>query len=125
MSTATLTPPAVPSAAPAFDAAAFVRGLSPDAQEAVLVELVREVLRVNGPCGPLPIVAADGEFLGCFQSPAAVEAQLARAGPPLAGGQEAVDRYLANPGAVVSFEEMLDRLKEAAADPLALPQLPG
>ncbi len=94
------------TATPPFDAAALARTLSDEAKDALLIELIREVAQMYAQSGPIPFVAPDGECLGYYMSLAAARAQLRQLGLDQHDGRAAVDAYLANPDAVLTFEEV-------------------
>jgi hypothetical protein len=89
----------------------FVRNLSPEDREEVLVYLVREVIRVSGGNALIPVQTPAGESLGYFVPPAIAAEQLRSVLPTLSPEQRAVtERALADLSKTFDMDEYLDEL---------------
>jgi hypothetical protein len=81
----------------------LVRAGSDDTKEAIFEDLLREVFSIQEDLKSIPLVAADGEFLGMLVRPAPV-------GPPPSRSPEEEAEYqrrLATMDDVVDTEEMI------------------
>ncbi len=86
--------------------------MTPDEKEDLLVLLLKELIRENSDLGWIPITTAT-EHLGSFL-PAKGERELfEQRGPKLSTTDRAdLQRVLDNPGPTLTFEEMLQALRE-------------
>lgn len=100
------------------NAVEYVRSLSPDDQEAVLLFLLKELIRINGGEGLIPFETEEGESMG-YYVPAAAAAELRRrfVPPTSPEGERQMAEALATPGRSVSFEEMKGWLPPAGVAP--------
>jgi hypothetical protein len=90
----------------------YVGGLPVEDQEAILFFLVRELVAANGETGWIPVTAPDGH-LGSFLPAKAEQERFDRLGPTLTPEERAeMRRRIDHPGRCVSFEEMLQTLRE-------------
>jgi|SRR6476620_10232195 len=95
----------------------FVRNLSPEDREEVLVYLIREAIRLSGGNGLIPIRATSGESLGYFVPPAVAAAQLRSVLPVLSPEQRAVsERALTSLSDTFDMDAYLDELTAADRD---------
>jgi hypothetical protein len=104
-----------PTAAPTTpNAVEYVRALSPDDQEAVFLYLLKELIRINGGNGLIPI-SSDTEQLGYYVPPKAADHLFEKYGPKLTPEREAeiAERIARNePG--IPIREMIDDLNREA-----------
>jgi hypothetical protein len=89
----------------------YVRALSPDDQEAVFLYLLKELIRVNGGDGLIPI-ASDTEQLGYYVPPKAADWLFEKYGPKLTPEREAeiAERIARNePG--IPIQQLIEELR--------------
>lgn len=103
-----------PTAAPTTpNAVEYVRALSPDDQEAIFVYLLKELIRMNGGEGLIPLETENGEPMGYYVPPKVAAEEFEKRGPKLTAEQRAeIQRRIDNPGKTFSFEEMKEWLRE-------------
>jgi hypothetical protein len=103
-----------PMSTPAVE---YVRELPPEEQEAVLLFLLKELIRINGGEGLIPFSFA-GEQMGYYVPPKAAEHLFERAGPKLTAERDAeIQRVIDNPGKTFTLEEVLASVREEDAAP--------
>jgi hypothetical protein len=90
----------------------YVRSLSPEDKEAVLAELIREVIQLNGGTGLITIQAPDGESLGYYIPPEAASKQFDHCGPELTEADRArTNRALTDLGRTFDIKEFFAELR--------------
>lgn len=96
----------------------YVRALSDEDKELVLVALLRELIAVyGGGKGLIPIDTPEGESLGYYVPPLAAEARFKLYGPKLTPEDEAeLARRVANPGPTIPIEQMIAEFKALAVE---------
>lgn len=91
----------------------YVRALPPEEKEAVLAELIREAIQINGGQGLISIQAPSGESLGYYVPPAVAEQALKRVGIMLSDeDRERTRDALANPDQTFDMTTFLEELRE-------------
>ena len=82
-----------------FDPAAFVKGLTDEHKEAVLIAIVQEVLALYPNSGYIPLYAAGGEMIASIQTLSAAKALFDKHGPKLTPEERAeISERAKNPG---------------------------
>lgn len=113
--TAMLTPnksPTVPQATAADSPVEYVRSLSPEGKQAVLLELVREMIQMNGSRGLIPVEDEAGASLGYFVPPEAADEIAAKRLPTISDEQrEITRRALATPDQTFDVIEFLEECR--------------
>ena len=99
------------SATTAISPVEFVKGLSDEEKEAVLMTIVGEVLALYPNSGAIPLYAADGNVVAFLQTLAGAQAMFDRHGPKLTPEERAeISERARDPGPLLTVEEMLARL---------------
>jgi hypothetical protein len=90
----------------------YVRELPPEDQEAVLMFLLKELIRINGGNGLIPFETEDGQSMGYYTPPAAAAYLFEKYGPKLTPEREAeiAERIARNePG--IPIEQLIEELR--------------
>ncbi len=91
----------------------YARGLPPEDQEAVLLFLLKELIRINGGTGLIPFEAENGESMGYYVPPAAERWLFETHGPKITPEREAeLAERLDEPG--VPIDVVIADLKREA-----------
>lgn len=93
----------------------YVRELPPDDQEAVLMFLLKELIRLNGGNGLIPFSFAS-EQMGYYVPQKAAEHLYEQSAPKLTPEREAeIQRVIDHPGKTFTLEEVLASVREEDA----------
>ena len=114
MSAAT-TPNASTNGSPAVN---YVRALSSEEKEHVLIALLRELIEINGGGkGLIPISTPEGESLGYYVPPQAAQMHFPASLPSLSVDQkESIRRATATPQSTFDMGQFLDELSREGRD---------
>lgn len=92
-----------------------VRALPDDVREAIFIDILKDLVSINGGEGLIPITSA-GEYLGTFYPPKAVQYLFDKYGPKLAPEEQAeVQHAVDHPGKTFTPEEFWESLREEDA----------
>lgn len=107
---------------PVLTAAEFVKGLPAGFREALLCELVEELVRQNGSKCLIPITSLEGADIGHFVPAEAAAELFKQHGPKLTGEQEAeIDRRLERLQEAIPVEQAIATLRASAGVPQKQP----